>query len=116
MAEESGATFDPNRTKTSEIAMAAWVRTAVSDDITVVPGIAAGNAGKFASVGVHTQYQLFGVYLSLKGEGTSSIMVAESFFQWLKVSGIAHKRGEITQAVAEKLNNMFPGIYQPDCY
>ena len=116
MAEESGATYDPNRSKTSESAMADWLRTPVSDDIEAVPGIGPALKGKFASVGVHTQYQLFGVYLSLKGEGTSSIMVAESFFQWLKASGIAHKRGEITQAVAEKLNNMFPGIYQPDCY
>lgn len=113
---ESGATFDPNRSKTSDSALAAWLSSPVSDDLKAVPGIGEAMEGKFSAVGVQTQYQLFGVYLSLKGEEVSSVACAERFYQWLVKSGITHKRGEITQAVAEKLNMMFPGIYAADMY
>jgi hypothetical protein len=61
------AEFNPNKTHISASSLATWLASPVTDDIKQVPGIADGNAEKLAENGVHTTYQLMGVFLSLKG-------------------------------------------------
>ena len=62
-----------------------------------------------AAVGVTTQAQLLGKYMSFAGTGCTGIDVAESFYAWLCEVGIRVGKIEITAQVGSKLDRMFPG-------
>ena len=110
------AEFNPNKTHISDGAMSVWLNSPVSDEITSIPGIAEGNADSLAENGIHTVWQLMGVFLSLKGPEVGSVELCERFYQQIKSYGIKNKRGEIVVAIASKLNNTFPGLYKPEMY
>lgn len=109
--------FNPNTTRTNPGTLAAYIRAPIVDSLQSVPGIGPATDTALSGVGIQTTYQLFGLFLSLRGEDVSSVELCERFYQWLKnKAGLKVSRGEITQAVAEKLNMMFPGCYNPDAY
>jgi len=108
--------FNPNKTHISDGAMNVWLNSPVSDDITQVPGIGDANARVLQEQGVHTTFQLMAVFLSLKGPEVGSVELCERFYQTLVNYGIKAKRGEIVVAIAQKLNNSFPGLYKPEMY
>jgi hypothetical protein len=72
---------------------------------------------------VSNTYQLFGVYLMMKGvDDTSHGAVTsyehnERFYQWLKAKGIVSHRSALVKAVAEKLATYFGSdVYDADIY
>jgi Barrier to autointegration factor len=83
-----------------------------------VPGIGPAAARALEEAGVDTTYALFGKFLSMKTKDCGPIEHSERFFQWLVATLPRHSqfRSGIVQAVAEKLNISFPGVYDPDAY
>ena len=71
-----------------------------------------------AAVGITSTFQLFGMYLSLKGESTSPKEHADLFYRWLKddVKTASGYTATVVMAVAEKLNITFVGLFNIDDY
>mmetsp|Transcript_32386 Transcript_32386/g.39808 ORF Transcript_32386/g.39808 Transcript_32386/m.39808 type:complete len:133 (-) Transcript_32386:325-723(-) len=123
MADASG--YDPNRSRVSDSTMAEFMRATITGDITEVPGIGPSAAKKLADGegddAVTNTFQLIGKFLTLKGPDTEDGKVEqlehmEKFWYWLQSKGIASHRSGIVRAIAEKVNSMIPGIYDPDAY
>ena len=60
-------------------------------------------------------------FLILKGpdsedEKVGSQMHMEKFWYWLQDKGITSHRSAIVKSIAEKMNNMMPGIYDASAY
>lgn len=60
-------------------------------------------------------------FLMLKGPNDGDEQVEcmehmEKFWHWLAAKGISSHRSGIVRAIAEKLNSMMPGIYDPEQY
>ena len=66
MADEG---FDPNRSQVQDDKLAEFLSAPVSEDLTTVPGIGAGAAGKLASGEgndkIETTHQLIGKFLAV---------------------------------------------------
>merc|ERR1712129_499513 len=113
------------RSRVSDSTMAEFMRGTITGDITEVPGIGPSAAKKLANGEgddcVTNTFQLIGKFLSLKGpdidgEKVESLEHMEKFWYWLQVNGIASHRSGIVKAIAEKVNSMIPGVYDPDAY
>lgn len=108
--------FDPNRSQVSEDTLAKFLSQDVQEDITSVPGIGPAGARLLAAsteseVGVQTTWQLFGVFLKLKGPGMTSQEHCDAFWHWLAMKGVKSHRSGIVHAVAERVDLAFPGVY-----
>jgi hypothetical protein len=70
------------------------------------------------AVGITSTFQLFGIYLSFKGESTTPKEHADLFYKWLKndVRTAAGYTATVVMAVAEKLNITFVGLFNVDDY
>ena len=108
--------FDPNKTNFNADTLDEWLNSPVGENLEDCPGIGPANADILRSHGVTTTFQLLALFLSLKGPRVGSVEICERFYQQLATGKINAKRGEITQAVAMKLNNSFPGIWNPEAY
>ncbi|EED87992.1 predicted protein [Thalassiosira pseudonana CCMP1335] len=102
-----------------------FIRGSVTGDITEVPGIGPAAAKKLANVegeeGITNTYQLIGKFLMLKGPDTDTNKVesfehCEKFWYWLQAMGISAHRSAIVKAIAQKVNGLLPGVYDPDLY
>jgi hypothetical protein len=71
-----------------------------------------------AAVGITSTFQLFGMYLSFKGENTSPKDHADLFYNWLKndVRTASGYTATVVMAVAEKLNITYVGLFNIDDY
>ncbi len=113
--------YNPSRSMTSKSQLKEWLHSPIlSEDITKVPGVGPKNAQLLASVGptgetITTSYQLLGVFLYSRAQGMNSVVHCNRFYQWLKSKGIYSRINDIVQACAEKVNTMFPGIYDGEC-
>lgn len=104
--------------------MGDWMRKPITGNIEEVPGIGPATAKKLAASdeGITTTYQLLGKFMMLKGSDSDDAEVVDSashmefFWVWLADLGITSHRSAIVKAIAEKLNTMMPGIYDPDVY
>eukprot|EP00904_Undaria_pinnatifida_P001196 jgi/Undpi1/11077/HiC_scaffold_30.g13375.m1 len=116
VAEQVG--YDPKRSKVSDDKLAEFIRSAISGDITEVPGIA--NRGKeILAEGegddcVTNTHQLIGKFLSLRGPDkdgheVDSVEHCDKFWYWLQAKGINSNRSGIVNAIAEKVNTWIPG-------
>jgi hypothetical protein len=118
--------YDPRKSKVSEDTSEKWNSSPITGDITEVPGIGPSAAKKLASEDdpndqITNTYQLFGMYLMLRGPDTDeykveSVFHNEKFWQWLKFKGISAHRSAIVKAIAEKTSTFFPGFYDANAY
>ena len=113
MATDDRAGFNPKRTRTDKTKLAAWLMAKVEGDLNEVPGIGSTTKGVLIEAGITTTYQLFGAFLSLKGQDcTGSVDLCDRFWYFLEKLGTpAGYRSTIVQAVACKLDTSFPGLY-----
>lgn len=112
------AEFNPNSSRISEEARDVWIRADVSDDLAIIPGCGPASIKRLNESGVWTTWQLFAVFLALKGPRVGSVELCQRFF--LKISEDFGVRPQechsIVDAVASKLNLTFPGLYRPDLW
>ncbi|GBG26083.1 Hypothetical Protein FCC1311_023032 [Hondaea fermentalgiana] len=113
------AGFDANRSMVNEDALAAFLASPITGNITEVPGIGDGAKRLLArSFGnessVTTTYQLIGKFLTLRKAGMSQQDHLDAMWHWLKDRNINAFRSGIVLCVAEKCNLMIPGIYSAD--
>lgn len=52
----------------------------------------------------------------LKDEGVGPVEHCDRFWYWLNDTGISAYRAGIVQCIAEKVDTMFPGIYDASKY
>jgi hypothetical protein len=116
--------YDPRKSKVSASTSEKWNSSAVTGDLTEVPGIGPAAVKNLAfdeqdrpHERVTNTYQLFGVYLTMKGPddtehgAVTSFEHNERFWQWLKAKGVVSHRSAIVKAVAEKCATFFADFY-----
>jgi hypothetical protein len=121
--------YDPRKSKVSASTSEKWNSSAVTGILTEVPGIGPAAVAKLAfdelnrpHEQVTNTYQLFGVYLIMKGsdastgETISSYEHNERFWQWLKTKGVVSHRSAIVKAIAEKCATYFANFYDANAY
>jgi hypothetical protein len=109
--------YDPSRSQNAPEALSNFLRSKINGDLTEVPGIGPATAAKLKNAGVSTTFGLFGKYLTMKEEGVESVEHCDRFFHWLESIGTPSGfRSSIVEAVAQKLDVTFPGIYDGGCY
>ena len=109
--------YDPNRSRTDPDKLAAFIQQPLTGNLNEIPGIGPATVKLMKENGVSTTYGLIGKYLSLKEEGVESVEHCDRFFFWLSNIGTAPGfRGSIVQAIAQKMDITFPGIYDASCY
>mmetsp|Transcript_16736 Transcript_16736/g.23024 ORF Transcript_16736/g.23024 Transcript_16736/m.23024 type:complete len:122 (-) Transcript_16736:77-442(-) len=109
------AVFDPSKSQAGADTIADFLRRPISGDLKAdkIPGVGAASIKALEAVGITTTYQLFGKYLSFKGEGITPQEHANLFYSWLKndVKTAAGYTATVVTAVAEKLNITYPGLF-----
>jgi hypothetical protein len=109
--------YDPNRSQTKPDKLAAFLQSRITGDLKEVPGVGDATVAAMKANGVSTTYGLIGKYLSLKEETVESVEHCDRFFYWLKEIGTAAGyRSAVVQAIAMKMDVVFPGIYDGSCY
>eukprot|EP00563_Minutocellus_polymorphus_P005245 CAMPEP_0181041306 /NCGR_PEP_ID=MMETSP1070-20121207/11527_1 /TAXON_ID=265543 /ORGANISM="Minutocellus polymorphus, Strain NH13" /LENGTH=111 /DNA_ID=CAMNT_0023119405 /DNA_START=191 /DNA_END=526 /DNA_ORIENTATION=- len=106
--------------------MADFQRATISGDLIEVPGLGPAAIKKMSSSSdddekVTNTFQLVGKFLMLKGPDEDGHKVEsnehmQKFWHWLAEKGISSHRSAIVLAIAEKMNTMMPGIYDPSDY
>jgi len=104
-----------------------FLKGKVSGDITDIPGIGPAAAKKLAKGDSHDEmitntFQLIGKFLMFKGPddgednnvGTREHL--DKFWYFLQEKEISSHRSGIVKAIAEKVNQMMPGIYDASEY
>lgn len=106
--------FDPTKSRVSVDAMAAFLGSQISSDITSVPGVGPAAKQKLAAAGVHNTFQLLGKCLSLFGPEaeTTQGKHADDMWLYLESVGIKDYRSGIILALTEKLETMSPGSFK----
>ena len=118
--------YDPKRSRVSEGTMADFQRATISGDLNEVPGLGPAAIKKLQDASddddkVTNTFQLVGKFLMLKGPDEDGHKVEsnehmQKFWHWLAEKGISSHRSAIVLAIAEKMNTMMPGIYDPSDY
>ena len=103
--------YDPNKSKVSQTKMGEFLLADIEEDITSIPGIGQSSKALLKEVDIETSYQLFGQFLMLKAEGSTTQEHCDAFWFWLKELGINSYRSGIIETIAEKLETFMPGIY-----
>ena len=114
MADEG---FDPNRSQVQDDKLAEFLSAPVSEDLTTVPGIGAAAAGRLASGEgddkIETTHQLIGKFLAFRSPGVTCAEQCDAMWYYLQSQGISSHRAGIVLCIAEKVNIMIPGTYDP---
>mmetsp|Transcript_17940 Transcript_17940/g.18009 ORF Transcript_17940/g.18009 Transcript_17940/m.18009 type:complete len:116 (+) Transcript_17940:126-473(+) len=108
--------YDPARSSVGNDKLSEFMQAPITGDLLEVPGIGPSAKEKLIENGVTTTFALFGKFLMLKDEGVQSVEHCDRFWYWIKDTGINSHRAGIVRAVAEKLDTMFPGIYDGGLY
>lgn len=109
--------YDPNRSKINEDALGKWLKAPMTGDLLQVPQIGPAIKQTLINNGIGSSYALIGKYLLLQEEDTQPAELAQRFFLWLDSIDVhAGSRSSIVQAIAEKVNVKFPGLYDPSLY
>lgn len=128
VTQSDSAGYDPRRSRVSDDTMMDFVRGNITGDLTEVPGIGPKTAEKLAISAdgddndqITNTYQLFGKFLMLKGPDTDGEKVecmehCEKFWYWLQSKGVTAHRSAVVKAVAQKINGIMPGVYDPSLY
>lgn len=112
--------YDPSKSNLSTNTLVDWLRLPISGDLEEVPGISKNNA-KILSYGdnefnkIKNTFQLIGVCLQLKQTHDNELITCSKhcdlFKQYLTNKGITNSKDTIVRSIIEKINTMFPGIY-----
>jgi len=105
--------YDPSRSQVKNDALARFIQAPLTGDLSEIPGIGPIAKERLAEQDITTSFALIGKFLSLKGEGVSTREHCDKFFIWLRDTGISSHRNGIVRCIAEKVDTMFPGIYNP---
>uniref|UniRef100_A0A7S1ZJR7 Uncharacterized protein n=1 Tax=Trieres chinensis TaxID=1514140 RepID=A0A7S1ZJR7_TRICV len=117
--------YDPRRSRVSEDTLNDFLRGKITGEITEVPGIGPAAAKRLAEGDdddrVTNTWQLIGKFMMLKGPDDDEHKVGpgehmQKFWHWLAEKEIKSHRSAIVKAIAEKMNQMMPGIYDADAY
>ena len=109
--------YDPNRSQTNPDKLAAFIQAPITGDLKEIPGVGPATIKALNENGISTTYGLIGKYLMLKETGVESVEHCDRFFYWLKDIGTAAGyRSAVVQAIAQKMDITFPGIYDASCY
>jgi hypothetical protein len=108
--------YDKNRSSVSPDKLAEFLRADIVEDLQSVPSIGPKAVENLAALGVTTTFQLIGQFLMLKDAGVGPVEHCDRFWYWLKDAKISSNRSGIVQCIAEKLDTMFPGIYDGSAY
>ena len=113
----SGGHYHPENSKVSESALSEFIRAPLSSKLSDIPGIGPATVELLAAEGITTSFQLVGKFLSFKDKDVDSLLHCETFYQWLcELKTPKGFRAGVVHALAEKLNIMFPGIYDVSAY
>jgi len=106
--------FDASKSRVSVDAMAKFLGSQISSDITSVPGVGPANKEKFADAGIHNTFQLLGKCLALFGPEAEVTKGkhADDMWHFLESIGIQSYRSGIIVALTEKLETMSPGSFK----
>ena len=111
------AGYDPNRTLLNPHHLGAFIQAPIKGNLLEVPGIGPATVKAMNEAGMTTTFELIGKYMSLKAQGVDSEDHCDRFFYWLKDIGTAAGyRSSVVQAIAQKMDITFPGIYDASCY
>lgn len=113
--------FNPKNLSVPAETIAHWKEHILPEgDLTKVPGIDQANADLLMAAGIASIHMLTGEYLMQKGpdvDSFDSVGHHKKFFAWLGDDvGIVFHRSTIVHAIGEKMNLVFPGIYDPIDY
>mmetsp|Transcript_29238 Transcript_29238/g.70476 ORF Transcript_29238/g.70476 Transcript_29238/m.70476 type:complete len:134 (+) Transcript_29238:147-548(+) len=119
--------YDPKKSKVSDNTMENWRTSQTEPDLNSVPGIGPAAIKILKDLdepcSITNTYQLFGVFLTMKGPGSSEGAIevdpvehTEAFWYWLQNIGIKSHRSAIVKAIAEKSATFFAGIYDANAY
>ena len=105
--------------------MEQWRTSPTDPDLKTVPGIGPATVKLLKELDepITNTYQLFGLFLSMKGPGPSDDVICvdpiehtEAFWYWLQNAGVKSHRSAIVKAIAEKSATFFAGIYDANAY
>jgi hypothetical protein len=109
--------FDPSRSRESLHSMPEWIMKEITGNILEVPGVGKTTSKLLAANGITTTYCLLGKYLMLKEDDVGPVELADKFWYYLNsINTPLGYRSVIVLSVAEKLNIIFPGIYDSNAY
>lgn len=119
--------YNPEQSRISIDSLADFLRLPITGDLTEVPGISPAQAkllsrGGDATDRITTTHQLIGKFLSFYGynDQTGKMVTTKEhcdlFLRYLKNKGLTSHRAAIVQAIAEKANATFPGIYDYNAF
>jgi len=119
MADVSG--YDPKRSRVSDETMNIFQKGKITGDLTDIPGIGPAAVKKLRAIEpeeekITNTFQLIGKFLMLKGPNDDEHKVEtrehlDKFWYFLSDINISSHRSGIVKAIAEKVNQMMPGIY-----
>lgn len=108
--------YHPSKSNLSKEVLSEFLRSPLSINIEDIPGISEVSAQRFRDFNVLTSYQLIGAYLRLK-ENIDIVEHQDRFYIWLYSINIPiSSRSNIIRAIALKVNDMIPGIYDESYY
>ena len=103
--------FDPGKSRVSENTRDLFVHGDVETNIMSVPGVGETAAARLAKKGVRSTHQLIGKYLSLRDPDMDTVAHHDAFVNFLNEAGITSCRHGIVDAIAVKVSDMIPGLY-----
>ena len=105
--------FDPLKSQANPETLGAFLAKPVDDAFVMkdMPGVGDTAVAKFAADGVETIYQLIAKFLSMKTDGLGCREHMDRMYFYLKGIGISAHRNTIIDALARKLQGIFPDIY-----
>ncbi len=115
--------YNPNGSSMSTNSLVDFLRNPITGDIQEVPGISKNNAqilsyGDNEYTQIKNTFQLIGVCLTLKHTKDGELINCKDHCNLIKKyltnKGIKSNKDTITLALVEKLNTMFPGLYNYD--
>eukprot|EP00604_Paraphysomonas_vestita_P002499 CAMPEP_0174819426 /NCGR_PEP_ID=MMETSP1107-20130205/2646_1 /TAXON_ID=36770 /ORGANISM="Paraphysomonas vestita, Strain GFlagA" /LENGTH=117 /DNA_ID=CAMNT_0016032879 /DNA_START=34 /DNA_END=387 /DNA_ORIENTATION=- len=108
--------YDPNRSQVKNDKLAEFIQSSITGDLEEVPGIGPAAKQKLSDKGISTTFALIGQFLLLKEEGVGPVEHCDRFWYWLHDAGVNSYRSGIVRCIAEKVDTMFPGIYDASQY
>jgi len=111
--------YDPCKSQINDDKLAFFIQSPISPDLITVPGIGSACKEDLEKVNIRTTHQLVALYLSLyDNTSVGPVELTDKFYIWLKmnVPSLTKYRSTVVRCLAEKLNILFPGLYDRDAY
>ena len=110
------AGFDVNRSRIGQNTLAEFLAGPLPTDLIDGPGIGQATVKSLATFDIYNPRQLVGCFLRVCGDGLDGYDRCNAFWFYLKIMGVpGGTRSTIVHAIAEKVNIMIPGTYEPEC-